>query len=178
MSEAPKLYDEMLVTLVWSGDRRAAEELARRWHPRLLRAARRMLGDGEAARGVTQESWIAILRGIARLSDPARFAPWAFAILRRKCADAIRSKQARRGAAMDDEHIPAPATSDASDEIAIRQAFATLPPDQRLAAHLFFVEGFSLAEIAQVQDIPEGTAKSRLFHARRKLKAALSGDRP
>ena len=45
---------------------------------------------------------------------------------------------------------------------------------QRFAAHLFFVEGLTLAEIAEVQSIPEGTAKSRLFHARRKLKAALT----
>ena len=58
----------------------------------------------------------------------------------------------------------------------------TLPPDQRLAAHLQFVEGLTLSEIAEAQAIPTGTAKSRLFHARRKLKAALSdlpeGDTP
>jgi DNA-directed RNA polymerase specialized sigma24 family protein len=53
---------------------------------------------------------------------------------------------------------------------------AALPGDQRLAAQLFFVEGLTLAEVAEVQQVPEGTAKSRLFHARRRLKAALSGD--
>ena len=41
------------------------------------------------------------------------------------------------------------------------------------AAHLYFVEGLKLCEIAEVQDVPTGTAKTRLFHARRKLKAAL-----
>ena len=60
-----------------------------------------------------------------------------------------------------------------SDHAAITQAFARLSPDQRLAAHLHFVEGLTLHEIAQVQDIPEGTAKTRIFHARRKLKQAL-----
>ncbi|MEC7534157.1 MAG: sigma factor-like helix-turn-helix DNA-binding protein, partial [Pseudomonadota bacterium] len=64
----------------------------------------------------------------------------------------------------------------ADDAVAIRHAFAALPTDQRFAAQLFFVEGLTLAEIAQVQSIPLGTAKTRLFHARRKLKAALSGD--
>ena len=64
------------------------------------------------------------------------------------------------------------------DSIAIAQAFGSLPPDQRFAAHLFFVEGLTLAELAEVQGIPVGTAKSRLFHARRKLKAALSGENP
>ena len=61
-----------------------------------------------------------------------------------------------------------------SDALAIAEAFARLPPDQRLAAHLHFVEGLTLGEIAAVQDVPEGTAKSRLFHARRTLKAALT----
>ena len=56
--------------------------------------------------------------------------------------------------------------------------FAALPADQRLAAQLFFGEGLTLAEIAEVQAVPLGTAKTRLFHARRKLKAALSGDDP
>ncbi len=62
------------------------------------------------------------------------------------------------------------------DAAALHQAFAGLPDDQRFAAQLFFVEGLTLAEIAEVQEVPVGTAKTRLFHARRKLKAALTGD--
>lgn len=162
--------------MVWNGDRSAIEELARRWHPRLLRSARRMLGEDEPAHGVTQDCWVAIMGGIHRLSDPARFAPWAFTILRRKCADAIRGKQFRRANESTGEMPDIAGNADTSEELAILQAFATLPADQRLAAHLFFVEGLTLGEIAEVQDIPTGTAKSRLFHARRKLKAALSGD--
>lgn len=179
MGQTQQILDEYLVTLVWNGDRSAAERLARRWHPRLLRAARRMLGDAEAAHGATQDSWLAIIKSIHRLSDPARFAPWAFTILRRKCADVIKHSQSRR-AVMDDGELPDAASDSATseDSAAIAQAFAALPPDQRLAAHLFFVEGLTLAELAEVQAIPVGTAKSRLFHARQKLKAALSGENP
>jgi RNA polymerase sigma factor (sigma-70 family) len=171
-----RIYDELLVTLVWSGDRGAAGRLARRWQPRLLRTARRMLGDEEQARSAVQDCWLSIMRGIGGLKDPARFAPWAFEILRRRCADTIRRQAAARerdgGEAGETQSVAA-----APDEaIAIREAFATLPPDQRLAAQLYFVEGLTLAEIAEVQHVPEGTAKSRLFHARRRLKAALSGD--
>ena len=75
-------------------------------------------------------------------------------------------------AEMDEGADIAPATQ--SDHTAITQAFARLSPDQRLAAHLHFVEGLTLHEIAEVQQIPEGTAKTRIFHARRKLKAALT----
>lgn len=179
MGQTQQILDEYLVTMVWTGDRSASERLARRWHPRLLRAARRMLGDADAAHGVTQDSWLAITKNIHRLTDPARFAPWAFTILRHKCADAIKRMQARRNVVADGE-MPdvAGAVPNNDDSIAIAQAFASLPPDQRLAAHLFFVEGLTLAELAEVQAIPIGTAKSRLFHARRKLKAALSGENP
>ena len=168
-----RLYDELLVTLIQGGDRRAAERLAARWQPRLARTARRLLGNGEQALGAVQESWLSILRGIAGLRDPSRFAPWAFGILRRRCADRIRAQQTKR--ARDGEIEVEPAIeSGAEDGLAIRQAFAFLPLDQRLAAQLFFVEGLTLAEIAEVQEVPVGTAKSRLFQARRKLKAVLA----
>ena len=168
-------FDELLVTFARAGDREALERLARRWHPRLLRTARRLVGSDMAA-GAVQDCWVSILRGIAGLRDPGRFAPWAFGILRRRCADAIRQAQAERsrGDPTAVEDLPGPAL--AEEALAIAQAMAALPPEQGLAAHLFFVEGLTLAEIADVQGVPEGTAKSRLFHARRRLKAALTGD--
>jgi RNA polymerase sigma factor (sigma-70 family) len=167
-------YDELLVTLAVAGDRRAAERLARRWHPRLLRTARRLVG-AELAPGAVQDCWVSILRGLGRLRDPARFAPWAFGILRRRSADVIRRHSADRSRD-GGEPDQAQTTALPEDALAIARAMAGLSPDQRLAAQLFFVEGLTLAEIAEVQQVPEGTAKSRLFHARRRLKAALSGD--
>jgi RNA polymerase sigma factor (sigma-70 family) len=169
-----QLFDELLVTLVQAGDRTAAERLAARWQVRLLRTARRLLQDDELAPGAAQEAWIAILRGIGSLRDPALFAPWAFGILRRKCIDAIRKAGRDRSALAPEAEGSTPAAQ--GEALAIRQAFAALPEEQRFAAQLFFVEGLTLAEIAEAQDVPVGTAKSRLFHARRQLKAALSGD--
>lgn len=177
VSSVDPLFDELLVTLMVGGDRRAGDRLSARWHPRLVRTARRLTGDGELAIGCAQEAWLAIWRGLPGLRDPARFGPWAFAILRHKCADAVGRRASERAR---DAAPPTQTTSAASadDGIALRQAFAALGPDHRLAAHLFFVEGLTLAEIAEVQAVPLGTAKSRLFHARRQLKAALSGDTP
>ena len=170
-----RLYDELLVTLVQSGDRHAGERLAARWQPRLARTARRLLADEEAALAAVQEAWLSILRGMRSLRDPSRFAPWAFGILRRRCADHIRRAQSDRARTGEPDEEPAiPASTD--EALAIRQAFSALPPDQRFAAQLYFVEGLTLDEIAKVQEVPLGTAKTRLFHARRKLKAALTGD--
>ena len=178
--ETGRVFDEYLVLLATGGDRRAAEQLARRWQPRLLATARRLLRDEEQARATVQQAWVSILRGLGGLRDPARFGPWAFGILHRRCADRIRAETRRRA-----HETPEPpdlatcAPEQAADErAAIAAAFAALPPEQRFAAHLFYVEGFSLGEIARAADCPEGTVKSRLFHARRQLKAALSGDKP
>jgi RNA polymerase sigma factor (sigma-70 family) len=175
IKDAATAYDELLVVLTMAGERDAANRLARRWHPRLLRTARRLVGP-EMAPGAVQDCWVSILRGIDRLMDPGLFAPWAFGILRRRCADAIRqqsTERARLGEAPEELEAGASLPDEA---LAIARAMAALPGDQRLAAQLFFVEGLTLAEVAEVQQVPEGTAKSRLFHARRRLKAALSGD--
>lgn len=169
-----RAFDELLVTLVQSGDRAAAERLAARWHMRLARTARRLIGDEEQAAEAVQEAWISILRGIGSLRDPARFAAWAFGILRRRCADRIRRVQKDRARGSEADAADMPVARSADEVLAIRQAFAALAAEQRLAAQLFYGEGLTLAEIAEVQAVPEGTVKSRLFHARRKLKAALA----
>jgi len=177
-SRAGELFDELLVVMAQRGDRRALERLYHRWAPRLLCAARRYCGDDDAAGDLAQECWIGIWKGIQKsggtLRDPSRFRSYAFSILHRRGADHLRKAIRQRDT---EEEQPAPVSSYAarqSDSAAISQAFAALPQDQRLAAHLHFVEGLTLAEIAEVQSVPEGTAKSRLFHARRKLKAALA----
>lgn len=176
LPDSEQLLDEWLVVRAQAGDRSAAHQLAERWHPKLLRTARRLLGEAEGAHSAAQEAWVAILRGLQGLRDPARFAPFAFTILRRRCVDAIRARASLRDKSEDisELEIHQPAAQD--EALAIRQAFGLLPADQRLAAQLFFVEGLTLAEIAEVQGVPLGTAKSRLFHARQKLKAALSGE--
>lgn len=174
---ASALYDEWLVMMAQGGDRQAAAMLFRRWNPRLARAARRYgIGD-EAALDLAQECWVAILKGIGRLEDPRRFRSYAFAVLHRRGADHIRTSLRERSAVEQHREESADTPhSDASERAAIAQGFAKLPREQRIAAHLFFVEGLTLREIAHAQSIPEGTAKSRIFNARKALKAALKPD--
>ena len=64
------------------------------------------------------------------------------------------------------------------DSLAIAQALDGLSHDHRIAAILFFGEGLALSEIAAATGVPTGTAKSRIFHARRQLQAALNGELP
>ena len=177
--EADRTYDELLVLLIREGDRQAGERLAARWYPRLLRTARRLIGDADAAEEIVQDTWFAIVRGLPRLKDPSRFPAWSFSILRRTCVDVIRSNTRDRAQKANAAVMQATCTEARGETMtALDQAFAGLSPEHRLAAILYFGEGLRLAEIATATDVPLGTAKSRIFYARRQLKAALEGDLP
>lgn len=169
------VLDELLVMMAQNGDRAAFARLHGRWHGRLARAAWRYTGSAEAARDLSQDCWLGIWKGLGGLRDPKRFRAYAFGVLHRRGCDYVRGAVKARAQHAPDDGLPEGSEDPQQGEsLALKQAFAALPPDQRLAAHLHFVEGLTLSEIAEAQSIPTGTAKSRLFHARRKLKAALT----
>lgn len=177
MRDTDRIYDELLVTLVRAGDGQAGERLAARWQPRLMRTARRMLGNGDEAREAVQEAWSGICRGWLRLSDPAMFPAWAYGILARKCADRIRRVSRERGRFTTSADLPEPSEPAAAPlRHAIQAALGQLSAEHRIAAILYFSEGLTLAETAAATGVPLGTAKSRIFHARQQLKSLLEGD--
>lgn len=177
LTDTDRIYDELLVTLVRAGDGRAAERLAARWQPRLMRTARRILGDGEEAREAVQEAWGGICRGWVRLSDPAMFPAWAYGILTRKCVDRIRRMSGERLRFAPEDAAPEPAGRDPQPlRHSLLAALGTLSAEHRITAILYFSEGLTLAETAAATGVPAGTAKSRIFHARQHLKDLLEGD--
>lgn len=165
--------DEYLVLLAQGGSREAADRLVARWTPKLLAFAGRALVNAESATDAVQDTWESALRGLRQLNDPARFAPWLYAIASRKCADALRTKYRGRrvadavaeAATMTQPH----ATPD--DALDLAAALKRLPPEQRTVVSLFFGEDMSLADIAAITGAPIGTVKSRLFAARQALRA-------
>lgn len=172
-----RIYDELLVTLARAGDRKAANRLAARWYPRLMRTALRLLGDRADAEEAVQEAWAGICRGWPRLSDPAMFPAWAFGILRRKCVDRIRRNQTDRARSAPLDAAPEPSQPARGElRVELDQALSRLSDDHRLAAILYFGEGLRLNEIAALTGVPLGTAKSRIFNARQHLKSLLKGD--
>lgn len=171
-----KAFEEILLLSAQAGDRAAADRLAARWQPRLLRTAYRYTQDRDLSLDVVQDAWIAICGGWTTLRDPSRFPAWAFRILRYKSADAIRRKQRWR-ARIDGAGEADSAGDDRQETLtSLDQAFTTLNPDLRLTAILFYGEGLNLAETALATGVPVGTVKSRLHTARGQMKAALKGD--
>ena len=173
--------DEYLVVAAQSGDDRAFADLVRRWHRRLAAHAWRLLGDDEAVRDVVQSGWLEIARGLSRLQDERAFPAWAYRIVSRGCARHITNLQSRREL---DRAISAEPEPDAvepdlekRDEAQrLHAAIRSLPPPQRAAVALFHFEDLSVAEIAVALDVPAGTIKTRLMHARRRLRAVLEGE--
>lgn len=174
-----RVLDEYLVAAARTGDRKAFALLVRNWQPRLLAHGWRLLGDAEAAGDAVQEAWVEIARGLARLDDAGAFPAWAYRIVTRRCGRVIASAQRQRRLA---EAITAEPAEEAEhgasggDGQRLRAALAALPPEQRAAIALFHLEEMSVAEVAVALDVPAGTVKTRLMHARRKLRAALEGD--
>ncbi len=173
------VIDELLVMRCQAGDRESFDLLVRRWQRRLWRYARSLTGSDDAAWDVTQETWIAIVKRIRKLSDPAWFGAWAHRIVRNKCADHCRGAGrqrnlaaglAERQRANDDPHREDPGE-------VVAHALRRLSPEQRgLLTLKYGDEALNIVEIAVVLGIPVGTVKSRLYHAREELRQILEGD--
>lgn len=157
------------------GDRGALGDLVRLWHPRLVAHGWRLTGRREAAEDAVQSAWRDIVRGIAKLRDENAFAPWAYRIVTRAAG-----RQAGRQmpvAALDVEvKDEGDGPEEASQHAELRRAIRALPAGQRAAVALHYFEGLTVAETAVALSIPAGTAKTRLMHARAKLRAFYEGD--
>jgi RNA polymerase sigma-70 factor (ECF subfamily) len=171
-----RVVDELLVLAAQARDFRAFERLASRWHPRLLRHARRLTGDADGAQEAVQEAWVAIARGLGRLADPAAFGAWALRITGRRCADWVARRQRIRQRFADLDaaaNVPAAADERADDVALLREAVRGLEAQERALLAMRYVEGLTLGEIAGALGVPVGTVKSRLYHARERLRAVL-----
>ncbi len=179
MADTKRLLEDYLVTSARLGDRQAMQQLVDLRGPRLLVHAVRLLGDVEEARDAVQDAWIDIFRGLGSLQDARAFPAWALRIVTRRCARSIRGKQGRRALneaiAREPEATDQNAGPDAVDAASVRRAIATLSPDQQATIALFYLEDMSVTDVAVALDIPVGTVKTRLMHARANLKTALKG---
>lgn len=169
------VIDEMLVMLAAEGDREALDRLARRWGPRHHAHARRLLGGSDHATDAVQDAWVSIIRSLGRLNEPAKFPAWSYAIVTKRCQDIMRKPFWHKESEGGPEH-EVTATHDNGIEDDLRRGLRKLPPSQRAAIALFYLDGLSLAEIAIALNTPAGTIKTRLFHARNKLRQYLEGE--
>lgn len=136
-----------------------------------------ILGSEADARDAAQEALVGVWRQLRHLREPERFDAWLQRIVVNAARQAMRSNRRRRA-----REIPAWAVAppdeghghaNRDDPAVLDAALRTLPVDQRAILVLHHLEGRSLADLAEILSIPVGTAKSRLYTARRALAAAL-----
>jgi RNA polymerase sigma-70 factor (ECF subfamily) len=167
---------ELLVLRAQAGDSKGLALLVHRFNGRFYRLAVRLTGDRDVAHDITQDTWMAVARGLRRLNEPARFRAWAESIVRHKCVDWIRKRTADRKNLQDaglQAQLDARQAEPSTALERLREAIRELRADDRAILTQFYLEEWSVREIAAALSVPDGTVKSRLFHARNRLRQKL-----
>ncbi len=179
--------DEALVAGLAAGDSRAATAFVRRFQARVYGLALSMVGDGAIAEELAQEAFARAWRH-AGAYDPrrGRVVTWLLSITRNLAIDHLRAKRTEPldpGALADTERAlwtsapEAPGGALDMQTAALRDALATLPAEQRRAVLLASLYGYTAREIASIEEIPLGTAKTRIRTALHKLAGGTADDR-
>ncbi|MCE3553545.1 RNA polymerase sigma factor SigM [Pseudonocardia sp. RS11V-5] len=159
-----------------SGERRAFDELVRRHGDRLWAVALRVLRDPEDAADVLQDALESAYRRSAAFRGEASVSTWLHRIVVNKCVDRIRYDRARPPSGYGRPHrVPVgrdPAEG-ATTRLAVLDALANVPVDQRVPVVLVDVMGYPVAEAAAILQVPVGTVKSRCARGRVRLAGLL-----
>jgi len=173
----PESEDQACLAAVARGDRAAFERLYRRYYDRLFRFVLRVTGRMNLVEDVISETMIVIWRKADGYRAAARPSTWIFGIAYRKALKAL-SRELRAPDLVDElpeiEQPPADTLDREGLHAAIRQAVMRLPPEHRAVVDLTFFLNRSYEEAALILGCPVGTVKSRMFHARAKLRPLLS----
>jgi RNA polymerase sigma-70 factor (ECF subfamily) len=174
----PDMKDAELAALAQAGDREAFGELVGRHAGQARRVTRAVLGDPDEADDAAQDGFLAALRHLGRYDPERPFGPWLMRIVTNAAYDRRRRRKVRSAEPLSErlrtgEAPPDIVTDRRGFQDAVVAALETLPERQRVAIVLFDVEGYSHREIAQILGVPEGTARSDVFHARRTLRNEL-----
>jgi RNA polymerase sigma-70 factor (ECF subfamily) len=168
-----------LVEQAQRGDAEAFDTLARMVGDRCLAIAVRILRDIDLAEDAVQAALVVAWTELRTLRDPSRFEPWLHRILTNACyAEARRRRRWSEGLRVlpgagahgPDEYL----TVDDRDQL--ERALRRLTVQQRAVLVYHHYLGLPITEVAERTELPVGTAKSRLHHATRALRASIDAD--
>ncbi|WP_298239024.1 sigma-70 family RNA polymerase sigma factor [uncultured Algibacter sp.] len=175
--ERNKANDSLLVIQYQSGNVKALNLLVKNWHQSFCNKAYWLVKDADVAKDIAQDSWGVIINKIDNLKNPESFGSWASRIVCTKSLDWLKNNKRKRENLETLKHEQEIFKSEEhnSEEIKIKllKTIKTLSKNQQVIIKLFYVQDYSLKEISDILNISVGTAKSRLFHAREKLKQLI-----
>jgi RNA polymerase sigma-70 factor, ECF subfamily len=169
-----EILDETLVARVLDGDQGAFELLIRKHQGPLFRRARWMGLDADTAADMVQDTLIKAYTNLGSCRDPSRFGFWIGQILRNRILDFLKSAD-RRNIPLSFS-LPAtcgdPEVEEARSTLRtlLKEALATLPPEQREAFLMKHGEGFSYEELAELAETSVSAMKMRVHRARETLR--------
>lgn len=177
MNKKQKIIDGKLVLEYQSGNTKSLALLVKYWHKAFCNKAFWLVKDADVAKDIAQDSWNVIINNINRLNEPDSFGSWALRIVSNKSLDWIKTNRTKRNKLeaykYEQDIVEEAYCDDTFLREALLKAIKALPVNQQIVIRLFYVEGYALKDISKTLKISVGTSKSRLFHAREKLKLIL-----
>jgi RNA polymerase sigma-70 factor (ECF subfamily) len=167
------------------GDREAFEEVYRRYAPSAYGLALRVTGQEALAQEVVHDAFLALWRA-PEAFDPGRgaFRTFFLSLVHHRAVDSVRREERLRRRSERASNLEPVEGEDVAEGVVesaylssrkgdVRQALATLPPEQRQVIELAYFDGYTQARIAELLHIPIGTVKTRTLAAMRKLRRVL-----
>lgn len=180
--------DSEIIAQAQAGDERAFEILYSKHKQRVYRTALAIVGNSQAAEEVLQDCFLRAYKHIHRLNGDPSVGPWLHRVAVNLCYSRLRhSYLSQLTVSLETlsnrffpTHGASPEESTQNSEIRaiIQNGVAALSFKHRSVVVLYYLQGFSLEEIAYILDCPVGTVKSRLHHARLELSQRLTSLRP
>ncbi len=171
-----------LVQQAQAGNLEAYGEIMRQLQDMAYGYAFSVLGDFHLAQDAAQEAFIQAYRDLHMLREPAAFPGWFRRIVLKHCDRIQRQRRPRTrsldltsGEPVSDELGPVEAAEKRELKDRVLAAVRKLPEHQRTVTTLFYIDGYSVQEVAAIQEVPVGTVKRRLHDARLKLKEEMMG---
>ncbi|MFC1716299.1 RNA polymerase sigma factor [Candidatus Poribacteria bacterium] len=172
--------DIALVVAALSGDPERFSPIIERYQDAVFAVALARLRDFHDAEDIAQEVFIEAFEHLGKLNDPGRLGAWLRSITIHRCIDHLRRRREIIGVEEIAEQLEDTGTPhtemekrELSDQVMI--AIGQLSKKQRETTTLFYIDGYSQAEVARIQEVPVGTVKRRLHDAREKLKEEMIG---
>ncbi|MEG1633559.1 MAG: sigma-70 family RNA polymerase sigma factor [Oscillospiraceae bacterium] len=179
-----------IIQRVRAGDPEAFEPLVLEHQKKVYNLALRMLGNEEDARDMAQEALIRAYNSLESFRGDSKFSVWLYRLTSNICIDFLRGRGRRQAVSLTFESEDEPQELEISDErfspeavmeksetrAAVSRGLQALSPEYREILLLREINGLSYEEIGKALTLEEGTVKSRIFRARKKLCAFLAED--
>lgn len=174
------ISDDILIRYAQQGNEKAFAQLVERYHERIFNVCYRIVGDFQDAEEATMDAFLACYRSLVSFEERSSFATWVYRIAIR-CAYKYREKRPPESINVGELELTKIHSADEPDEIlsqaeiqkAIEHVIDMLPDRLRDATILYFLEGLSYQDIADILECPVGTVGSRINSARRYMKQRL-----